>query len=239
MKKLTSTALASLLVLSFSSTSLAATEIPESNLTQKVETTTSLSEIESIVDATAEQEDSTLTTDQKEELASLIYNEVQAIEQEMKTPEIETYALTSANVVNIFQTNLKRANSIKATYNKQVKEKGTVYANTYRLSIFYVLVKSGGAWDLKQTLGTKTTYYFKGVKKTGEYIGNYHYGYMGKAIGFNNTVLKSAAGMYQIKSGTSEWKFISSYFDDPADQKAITNGFTDYNNGYRFSHLIA
>lgn len=62
---------------------------------------------------------------------------------------------------------------------------------------------------------------------------------MGKAVGFSDTVLKSAAGMYQIKSGTSEWKFISSYFDVPADQVAITNGLIDYKNGYRFSHLLA
>jgi hypothetical protein len=51
--------------------------------------------------------------------------------------------------------------------------------------------------------------------------------------------LKSAAGMYQIYSGTSKLKYISSYFDDPADQKAITKGYKDYNNGYRFPALIA
>ena len=62
---------------------------------------------------------------------------------------------------------------------------------------------------------------------------------MGKAIGFSSTVLKSAAGMYQIYSETSKWSFISSFFDDPAVQKAITNGLNDYNNGYRFSYIIA
>lgn len=50
-------------------------------------------------------------------------------------------------------------------------------------------------------------------------------------IGFSTTVLKSAAGMYQIISGTSNIKFLTSYFDDPADTKAIGNGATDYSNG--------
>lgn len=88
-------------------------------------------------------------------------------------------------------------------------------------------------------MGTKTEYTFKNGKKTGEYIGNHHYVNMSKAIGFNNTVLKSAAGMYQVYSGTSKWSFISSFFDDPADQDAITDGLTDYNNGYRFTYIIA
>ncbi|MFC7395276.1 hypothetical protein [Scopulibacillus cellulosilyticus] len=57
---------------------------------------------------------------------------------------------------------------------------------------------------------------------------------MGRAAGFSCTVLKSAAGMYQVYSGTSEWKFISSYFDDPKDSKAIADGCTDFNNGYCF-----
>lgn len=55
----------------------------------------------------------------------------------------------------------------------------------------------------------------------------------------STTVLKAAAGMYQIYSETSKWSYITSYFDDPADQAAITNGVTDYNNGFRFSHVIS
>lgn len=45
--------------------------------------------------------------------------------------------------------------------------------------------------------------------------------------------------MYQIYSETSDWKFISSYFDDPRDQEAITDGLIDYKNGFRFNYVIA
>ncbi|MCM3164702.1 MULTISPECIES: polymorphic toxin type 44 domain-containing protein [Metabacillus] len=208
-----------------------------------------------------------LTEQEKIELVEIITDQVnvfeadveqailEAKESEIKEVELEeiensvdssmiqaavTYdTKTTYTVAKIYQTNLSSANSIKNSYNSFVKSRGLMFANSYRLGMFYNLVKSNGAWDLKRKLGTKNTYKFKGINKTGEYIGNHHYGYMGKAIGFSDTTLKSAAGMYQIKSGTSNWKFISSYFDDPSDQAAITSGYTDYNKGIRFRVLIA
>lgn len=236
MKKIISTSLALILLFNFTLQNSTNAETLKYNHIQVTEVATPLNDIKSTINEVLENENLTMNNTQKEELALEIHKEIQDIELESA---ISTRAVTSSNVVKIFQTNLKKANSIKTTYNKHKKNKGLAYANTYRLSIFYLLVKSNGPWDLKRTLGTKTKYYFKGTKKTGEYIGNYHYGYMGKAIGFSNTVLKSAAGMYQIKSNTSDWKYISSYFDDPADQVAITNGYKDYNKGYRFSNIIA
>lgn len=186
-----------------------------------------------------------LTDEDKLELEEIIKEQVALIEKETENLELNSFAALSGKYNNsltvskIYRTNLKTANSIKKSYNQYKKSRGITFANSYRLSIFYTLVKSNGAWDLKRTLGTKSKYTFMGTKKTGEYIGNHHYGYMGKAIEFSNTVLKIAAGMYQIYSGTSKWKYISSYFDDPVDQKAITKGYTDYNKGYRFPTPIA
>ncbi|WP_429675249.1 polymorphic toxin type 44 domain-containing protein [Bacillus mexicanus] len=38
---------------------------------------------------------------------------------------------------------------------------------------------------------------------TGEDLGNIHYGYVGRAAGFSDSFLRTAAGAYQIYSGTS------------------------------------
>lgn len=91
-------------------------------------------------------------------------------------------------------------------------------------------VKSGGAWDYKTYMGTHTLYYMEdlGVNMTGETIGNFHYGYVGSAV-WSATTLKSAAGMYQIISGTSSLGYWDSFFDDPADQSDIQWGINVYN----------
>jgi len=44
-------------------------------------------------------------------------------------------------------------------------------------------VKTGGPWDIKRHLGTNKSYKMLGTNRTGEYIGNHHYGYMGKHAG--------------------------------------------------------
>ncbi|WP_226669581.1 polymorphic toxin type 44 domain-containing protein [Metabacillus litoralis] len=266
--KITSILILTLLVSGFSEiTRASASEIPGLENQEQEEMFQLLEDISVDLEEEYPSEEA-LTVEEKIELAKIITEEVKEIEEQTEQ-EIEdimteaeqikdfkfslkpalqpSYAVSAAStnynnsytVAKLYQTNLNKANSIKANYNNLVKSNGVVFANAYRLATFYTLVKTNGAWDLKQTLGKTTKYLFKGTNKTGEYIGNHHYGYMGKAIGFANTVLKSAAGMYQIKSETSDWKFISSYFDDPADQAAITTGYTDYNNGLRFSYLIA
>lgn len=64
---------------------------------------------------------------------------------------------------------------------------------------------------------------------TGEAIGNFHYGYVGRSI-FSATTLKSAAGLVQIGVGTSNIKFYKSFFDDPKDQAQIQKGIDKYNS---------
>lgn len=92
-------------------------------------------------------------------------------------------------------------------------------------------VKSNGVWDYKSYMGTYTLYYMEDLKMnmTGETIGNFHYGYVGSAV-WPETTLKSAAGMYQIISGTSSLGYWSTFFDDPADQYDIQRGINKYNS---------
>ncbi len=69
-------------------------------------------------------------------------------------------------------------------------------------------------------------------KKLSDDIGNIHFGYVGSVL-FRKTTLCAGAGMYQIYSGTSDWKYISSYFDDPRDSKAIKLGVEMWKKYYK------
>ncbi len=101
-------------------------------------------------------------------------------------------------------------------------------AQSYRDAQFISYVKSGGPWDLKLPLGVYSTYNLLGRVRTGEYLGNHHYGYMGRYCGYSENYLKLAAGIVQVISGTSDWAYMSSYFDDPRDQAAIADGYIEY-----------
>ncbi len=99
-------------------------------------------------------------------------------------------------------------------------------------------VKSNGIWDYKRTYGTKNQYDFNKWTMTGEDIGNMHYGYVGRAAGFSENLLKTAAGAYQIYSGTSTVKWYDSYFDDPNDQIWIQYGFNLFRYGINDPILV-
>jgi Bacterial toxin 44 len=173
-----------------------------------------------------------------DETASVIEEENEELEELSQVSMMRASSTsTSTKVRGYFSKNLKLANSIHAQYKKMTKGlKPNGPGEAYRAGMWITLVKSGGAWDLKQRkyLGTSAKYTFRGKLKNGEYIGNFHYGYMGKAVGYSDTVLKSAAGAYQIKSGTSSVKFWKSYFDDPSDTSAIKDGISLYKKGVRF-----
>ncbi|WP_051348745.1 polymorphic toxin type 44 domain-containing protein [Peribacillus kribbensis] len=178
-----------------------------------------------------------LSRTEKLEIKSFIFDHVKEIEKETEKKErfqLQNESETASAITAIYKINLISASKIAENYERFIESKGLPYANTYRLGIFYVLTRTNGIWDLKQTLGEDTTYKFKGDQKTGEYIGNHHYGYMGKAIGLSSTVLRVAAGMYQVYSGTSSWKYAQSYFDDPLDSAAVQDGCNDYDEGHRF-----
>ncbi|HHV74975.1 MAG TPA: hypothetical protein GXX41_10140 [Thermoanaerobacterium sp.] len=88
-------------------------------------------------------------------------------------------------------------------------------------------VRTGGDWDYKSFLGVNTTYQVtvdnRSILMSGEQIGNAHYGYVGRKV-FSADLLKTAAGAYQIYSGTSYIGWYNSYFDDPNDQYWIQRG---------------
>lgn len=107
-------------------------------------------------------------------------------------------------------------------------ENSALVAMAMRDQQFISYVKTGGPWDLKGPLGVYNSYLLLGTTRTGEYIGNHHYGYMGRHAGYGETYLKIGAGIYQIVSGTSKWAFMSSYFDDPSDAAAISKGYSNY-----------
>lgn len=91
-------------------------------------------------------------------------------------------------------------------------------------------VKGGGIWDYKAYLGLNTQYFETELRAmmTGETVGNFHYGYVGSEV-FSPTVLKAAAGLVQITSGTAKLEWFSTYFDDPSDQSDIQWGIDIYN----------
>jgi len=86
---------------------------------------------------------------------------------------------------------------------------------------FYYQVRGHGPWDYKNKCGRQY-----------ENFGNFHYGAVGHAAGFNDEILLRGAGFAQLLAGTSDpdWAKYSgpdSYHDDPTDQTWIRAGI-DY-----------
>ena len=148
----------------------------------------------------------------------------QITEEEMQASEYLVPG-NSATVANIYTNNLVTAKKI---YNKYLGLMGyPTAAESYRSSMFYSLVQNGGDWDIKLILGNNNRYKLMGTSRTGEYIGNHHYGFMGRHIGYGEFSLKFAAGAYQIYSD-QQIKYLTPYFDQPEDTEAIGDGFRQY-----------
>ena len=102
---------------------------------------------------------------------------------------------------------------------------------TARYVAFCMLVRSGGLWDFKANV-------YRGFQQSGVAVcgreyrydmpGNYHYGFVGAAAGFPDTILLSAAGGAQIQAGTSRPEYWCTYGDDPEDSVFITLGIGLY-----------
>ncbi|HBC94213.1 MAG TPA: hypothetical protein DCZ10_15285, partial [Pelotomaculum sp.] len=65
---------------------------------------------------------------------------------------------------------------------------------------------------------------------TGEDIGNFHYGFVGRAATFEAPLLLSAAGAVQIATLHSNPMWYSTYFDEPKDQVMIIYGISMWDN---------
>ncbi len=128
-------------------------------------------------------------------------------------------------VANIMGEARSHASELKKVFDNAVFATKHYTAGMY----FAERVKTGGVWDYKSYMGSKTLYYMEDLRTnmTGETIGNFHYGYVGRAV-FEPVTLRSAAGMYQIISGTSNLGYWDSFFDDPSDQHDINWGISKY-----------
>lgn len=142
-------------------------------------------------------------------------------------PKVESHdeVMPQAAVFGILSDSRSHAKTLKSVYNNAPFSTKHLVAGKY----FATRVKSGGIWDYKVFLGKTTRYYddVLGATMTGEAMGNFHYGYVGKSV-FSATTLKTTAGAYQLYSGTSSWSFWKSYFDDPNDTHEIQKGINRY-----------
>ncbi len=99
-------------------------------------------------------------------------------------------------------------------------------------AVFVNNVRPGGLWDFKSQdswgLVSEQTYRYENMLLEFDDIGNIHYGYVGRAL-FCEDVLLTAGGMVQIISGTSDFNYWDSNFDDPRDQAMISIGSNLWN----------
>ncbi|MBJ8099710.1 hypothetical protein JDS98_16650 [Bacillus cereus group sp. N11] len=148
-----------------------------------------------------------------------------------------TYPDLTSDFTSLMKANKNRMKVVKASADEIAKKsnnplEGAAASRAFRYTVFVKLVKSGGPWDYKLKYGYGNKYTFDNRTLTGEDLGNFHFGYVGKAIGFTDFELKGGAGFYQILSGTAEWVYYQTYFDDPRDQEMIQVGIDYYNKGY-------
>ncbi|MBD8496730.1 polymorphic toxin type 44 domain-containing protein [Paenibacillus arenosi] len=133
----------------------------------------------------------------------------------------------TASFTNILKENARLARS---EYRKSIAM--GIGSLTYMYGWWYNKVKIGGPWYYKLLYGTQTKYTFRGQVVTGEYLGNLHYGYVGKAARFTETELLAGGGFAAFVAGTQDWNNISGFFDGAEDTKAIKDGFALYDSGY-------
>lgn len=142
--------------------------------------------------------------------------------------EVSPLGVEVPDISTSFSKVLKKNAAYIAYYALNEKPLGTYPLATGEY--FAKQVKTGGPWDYKLEYGVNTPYKFLGATRTGEDLGNIHYGYVGRGAGFSATILKTAAGAYQIYSGTAHLGWYDTYFDDPRDQKMIINGIDLWDN---------
>ncbi|NMF01012.1 hypothetical protein HF838_22625 [Aneurinibacillus aneurinilyticus] len=131
-------------------------------------------------------------------------------------------------ITSSFSKTLRKNAAYMAYYAMNEQKQGTYPIATGKE--FATQVKTGGPWDYKLSFGPAKKYVYNGYAMRGEDLGNVHYGFVGRAAGFQTFLLRSAAGAYQICSLTSHKDWASSYFDDPIDQLYINFGIDMWDN---------
>ncbi|MEX2188290.1 MAG: polymorphic toxin type 44 domain-containing protein [Pirellulales bacterium] len=109
---------------------------------------------------------------------------------------------------------------------------GLVAHEAEKLKWFKRQVQSRGPWDFKanylkdaRTAGV----IFAGAQYRNDMPGNFHYGFVGAAAGFSETVLELGAGQAQLRSNTSKPEYWCTAFDDPEDNAYVKLGIALYN----------
>jgi len=95
---------------------------------------------------------------------------------------------------------------------------------------FAWMVRPGGIYDLKskKEWQGKEHFIYEGRVIWYDDPGNILYGYLGKAMGFEDHELLIAAGAVQILTCSSKLEYVSSFFDDPRDQMGIAEGIVKF-----------
>jgi len=122
------------------------------------------------------------------------------------------------------------ARGVHACAMRRTINRSAVLGTAQSLEMWYDLVNTGHVWDFKPAIQRK---FGNNIQLTGLWFrwdvpANIHYGFVGRASGFDATVLLAGAGVAQIKAGTSKPEYWSSWFDDPKDQAAIRVGMELY-----------
>lgn len=142
------------------------------------------------------------------------------------------------DITKAFSSTMKSNAAYMAQYALYDLDKKTYPLNTG--IEFASRVKSGAVWDYKGKEPYKSKYFkYDGATLVGEDIGNMHYGFVGRGAGFDRETLSSAAGAYQICSGTAHLKWYATYFDDPKDQAWINKGMNYFRDGLPVKSLAA
>ena len=102
-----------------------------------------------------------------------------------------------------------------------------------KFTTFYNIVRNGSLMDLKnQPEWHHSHFIFREEVIDYDAPGNINYGYLGKIFAIKDLVLYAGAGYAQIMAGNSNPNFITSFFDDPRDQKMIKYGIDIYNHNH-------
>ena len=112
----------------------------------------------------------------------------------------------------------------------EIKKESLGQNSIQKLSTFANAVKSGSKYDLKEQSEWQETISYKNVIMEPQDIGNFHFGYIGRAMGYTPKFLVIGAGIYQTLGNTRyiPWIFTSSFGDDPRDTYYIMQGVIAY-----------
>lgn len=95
---------------------------------------------------------------------------------------------------------------------------------------FKEIVNNGGPADLKNQEPYKkhSALSFNGEIISRDVSGNIAYGALGKYFKIPDMLLYGGAGFAQLAAGTSDARWLFSFFDDPRDQERVKQGMKYY-----------